>query len=120
MELLKFIAEEFLHIESKAFFFLLPLVLDFCECRSAPEMERPWLPLKLTGGKVCLTASPALRRQRPALSCGSDSRARMEILYPCVFKQEALRHPLYQPAPSAGRGTTAATAGTFQVRTSTH
>lgn len=88
MELLKFIAGEFLHIESKAFFFLLHLVLDFCEGCSAPEMERPRLPPKLTGGKVCLLASPALRRQRPALSCGSDSRAWMEILYPCIFKQE--------------------------------
>lgn len=88
MELLKFIAGEFLHIESKAFFFLLHLVLDFCECRSTPEMERPWLPPKLAGGKVCRMANPALRRQRPALSYGSDSRARMEILYPCISKQE--------------------------------
>lgn len=46
MELLKFIAGEFLHIEPKAYLFL-HLVLDFWECRTAPEMERTGLALEV-------------------------------------------------------------------------
>lgn len=45
MELLKFIAGEFLHIEPKAYF--LHSVLGFQGCHTAPEMERSGLVPKL-------------------------------------------------------------------------
>lgn len=45
MELIKFIAEEFLHIEPKAYLFVLSLW--FQENRTAPEMEGSGLPPKL-------------------------------------------------------------------------
>ena len=45
MELLKFTAEAFLHIEPKAY--LLALSLWFQESRTAPEMESSGLPPKL-------------------------------------------------------------------------
>lgn len=58
MELLKFIAEEFLHIEPKAYLFAVSL--GFQECRTAPEMESSGLAPELACRMETSIPSPAL------------------------------------------------------------
>lgn len=76
------------------------------------EIERLGLAPKLACRKICPTACSALRSQRLAPSCGSNSNAWMETRHPCISKQETLQHPSHHPGPSAGREINATTAVT--------
>lgn len=116
MELLKFIAEEFLHIEPKAYLFALSLV--FQECCSAPEMEGSGMPPRLACRIETSIPSPALPQETlsPPHEGGKDLTVGVGNI-PAFFmgKQSMVPaspdrmltktyHPRHQPWPSSTVG----------------